>query len=137
MPVPRHCLALFLFLAASAWAAEQPRQLVFDGVLCEHRLALKDLDPALPSDWTGYTHLVIEMKSSSPQRFGLWVHTARGPRRIELQPFGQNVWLRASIPLQYFAGMDKAAHEMHLRGNGHELRLVEPEDLERIIGKLA
>jgi hypothetical protein len=109
---PRHCLVLLLFLAASVWAAEQPRRLVFDGVLCEHRLALKDIDPAMPSDWTGYTHLVIELRTSSPQRFALWVYTADGPRRIEIQPFGQNVWLRASIPLQYLRGMDQAGTDL-------------------------
>jgi hypothetical protein len=105
-------LALFLFLAGSALAADGPRQLFFDGVLCEHRLALKDLDPALPSDWTGYTRLVIELRTSSPQRFALWAYTADGPRRIELQPFGQNVWLRASIPLQYFRGLDQAGTDL-------------------------
>jgi hypothetical protein len=112
MSLPCHCLALLMFAAASALAADGSRQLVFDGVLSEHRLALKDIDPAMPSDWTGYTHLVMEMKASTPQRFALWAYTADGPRRIELQPFGQNVWLRASIPLQYFRGMDKAGTDL-------------------------
>ena len=77
-------LALLLPVAASA--ADLPHQMVFDGVLSEHKIALKDLDAALPSDWTGYTHLVLEMKTSSPQRFGLWAYTADGPHRIEIQP---------------------------------------------------
>ena len=114
MNLPR--MLRFLFLAAllspALRAANEPRKLVFDGVLSEHKLALKDIDSAMPSDWTGYTHLVVEMKTSSPQRFALWAYTADGPRRIELQPFGQNVWLRASIPLQYFNGMDKAGTDL-------------------------
>ena len=114
MSVPRHCLALFWFVAASALAADGPRQLVFDGVLCEHRLLLKDLDPAMPADWTGYTHLVIEMRTTSPQRFGLWAYAADGPHRIEIQPLGQNVWLRASIPLQYFKGHGQVGHRPRL-----------------------
>jgi hypothetical protein len=105
-------LSVAAFLSAVARGADEPRKLVFEGVLSEQRLALKDIDPALPSDWTGYTHLVIEMRTSSPQRFGLWAYTADGPRRIELQPFGQNVWLRASIPLQYFNGMDKSGTDL-------------------------
>ncbi len=117
MSIPRHCRALCLFVAASAFAAAGPRQLVFEGVLCEHRLALKDIDPAMPSDWTGYTHLVIEMRTTSPQRFALWAYTADGPRRIEFQPFGQNVWLRASIPLQYFAGKDKSGTDLASTNN--------------------
>ncbi len=103
---------LFLALVAAAHAASAPRKLVFDGVLSEHRLALKDIDPAMPADWTDYTHLVIEMKTSTPQRFALWAYTADGPRRTEIQPFGQNVWLRASIPLQYFNGMDKSGTDL-------------------------
>jgi hypothetical protein len=97
-------------LAASA--ADATHRLVFDGLLPEHKLALKDIDPQMPSDWTGYTHLVLEMKTSSPQRFGLWAYTADGPRRIEIQPFGQNVWLRASIPLRYFNGMDSSGTDL-------------------------
>ena len=104
---------LWLLLGSSlALASDEPRQLVFDGVLCEHRLALKDLDPAMPADWTGYTHLVIELRTTSPQRFGLWVYAADGPHRLEIQPLGQNVWLRASIPLQYFKGMDKSGTDL-------------------------
>ena len=101
-------VAVFVSVACSlVRGADATHKLVFTGTLSEQKLALKELDPALPSDWTGYTHLVFEMRTSSPQRFGLWAYTVDGPRRIELQPFGQNVWLRASIPLQYFVGMDK------------------------------
>jgi hypothetical protein len=112
-----HPAGVRLFIAAlvgiaSAAAAETARRFTFDGVLAEHRLALREIDPALPADWTGYTHLVIELKTSSPQRFALWAYTADGARRIELQPFGQNVWLRASIPLQYFNGMDKSGTDL-------------------------
>ena len=96
----------------SGRAADAPRRLVFDGVLSEHRLALAELAPGLPSDWSDYTHLVLEMKTSTPQRFGLWAYTSDGPRRIEIQPLGQNVWLRASIPLQYFVGMDKSGTDL-------------------------
>jgi hypothetical protein len=105
-------LLVCLVFATSLRAADTSRTLTFEGVLGEHRLALKDIDPALPADWTGYTHLVIEMKTSSPQRFALWAYTGDGPRRIELQPFGQNIWLRASIPLQYFIGMDKSGTDL-------------------------
>lgn len=103
-----------LLLAAlpSAFAADAPHKLVFNGVLSEHKLALKDIAPDFPTDWSGYTHLVLEIKASTPQRFGLWAYTASGPRRIEMQLFGQNVWLRASIPLQYFYGMDKSGTDL-------------------------
>ena len=106
-----------LIIAADARSAAAPRRLVFDGVLCERRLALRDIDASMPSDWTGYTHLVMEMRTSTPQRFGLWVYTAEGPRRIEIQPFGQNVWLRACVPLQYFKGMDQSGTDLASTNN--------------------
>ena len=103
---------LLAMASAAARGADEARKLVFDGVLCEHKLALKDLGADLPSDWTGYSHLVIELRTSTPQRFALWIYTAEGPRRIEIQPFGQNAWLRASIPLQYFVGMDQSGTDL-------------------------
>ncbi|HVS53487.1 MAG TPA: hypothetical protein VHD62_14120 [Opitutaceae bacterium] len=105
-------IALAAAAASTTRASDTPRKLVFDGVLSEHRLTLAEIDPTLPADWTGYTHLVVEMKTSTPQRFALWIYTADGPRRVELQPFGQNVWLRASIPLQYLVGRDKSGTDL-------------------------
>jgi hypothetical protein len=76
--------------------AQEPIKLTFDGSLSEHKLLLKDLNPALPSDWSDYTHLVMEMKTTSPQRFSIWLYRTNGtPVRVMFHPFGQNVWLRA------------------------------------------
>ncbi|HVT83236.1 MAG TPA: hypothetical protein VHM90_21535 [Phycisphaerae bacterium] len=91
-----------LCMAGSAIAADEVRTLKFEGVLANQRFEAADLK--LPADWSGYTHLVMEMKASTPQRFGLWVHTSEGVRRIEIQPLGQGAWLRASIPLQFLRG---------------------------------
>ena len=105
--------ASFCVLSAMpALAAEDVRKLTFDGVLPEQRLRPQELGTNIPADWTGYTHLVMEMRTSSPQRFGLWVYTADGPRRIEFQPFGAGVWLRASIPLQYLRGRDQSGNDL-------------------------
>jgi len=103
---------MLFFVCARAGADQLPGTLSFDGVLCERKFAIADVTPNLAADWSGYTHLVIEMKTSSPQRFALWVYTADGPRRIEIQPFGQNVWLRASIPLAYLKGMDSSGTDL-------------------------
>jgi len=105
-------LAAAWTLSARPVLAADARKLSFEGVLADARLTLNDLaalSPAgsttdFPTDWTGYTHLVMEMRTSTPQRFGLWVHTADGARRIEIQPFGQNAWFRACVPLEYLRG---------------------------------
>jgi hypothetical protein len=102
---------LFACLPVRARASE-PLKIMFKGVLSEHKFKLNELDASMPSNWSDYTHLVIEMRASSPQRFALWVYTAQGQRRIEIQPFGQNAWLRASVPLQYLLGMDKSGTDL-------------------------
>jgi len=105
-------LWLVVFVNSATVFAQNVRTLAFEGILPEHKITLADIDPAMPSDWTDYTHLVMEMRTSSPQRFALWAYTTNGPRRIEIQPFGQNVWLRACVPLQYFYGMDQSGTDL-------------------------
>lgn len=83
-------------------AAAMPQRVVFEGAgTSEQKWVLKDIDPQLPSDWTGYNFLVLEMKASSPQRFELVLYSGSRTQRRQMQPFA-NVWIRASVPLQYF-----------------------------------
>ena len=103
--------------AAAARALEPPIKVTFADKVSEHKWPLKELDAALPADWSGFGFLVLELRTSSPQRFSLWVHTADGKRRIMLQPFGQNVWLRASVPLQYFRGKDQRGMDLASTNN--------------------
>jgi hypothetical protein len=108
---------LVIFPSPAPSAGSETRRVVFDGVKSEHKWTLKELNPAWPSDWSDWNYLVLEMKTSTPQRFSLWLHTARGPRRIMLQPFGQNVWLRASVPLRYFKGKDQSGFDLASTNN--------------------
>jgi len=48
------------------------RRLEFNGVKSEKRFSLKELNPEMPSDWSPYHYLVIEMRTSTPQRFSIW-----------------------------------------------------------------
>ena len=105
--------SLLILLVSVTSKAQEVRKLTFDGKLSEQKVSLNDFNPALPSDWSVYTHLVLEMKTSSPQRFSVWLSRTNGkPVRVMFQPFGQNVWLRACIPLQYFIGMDKSGNDL-------------------------
>ncbi len=104
-------------LLTSHISAMEPKSVTFQGRISEHKWPLKELDSDLPADWSGYEYLVLEMRTSTPQRFALWLYTTDGPRRIMLQPFGQNIWLRASIPLMHFKGRDKSGHDMASANN--------------------
>jgi hypothetical protein len=103
----RFLLALLMVLfTAIVSNGASVRRVVFEGTLSEHKWALKDLNPDLPSDWSSYNYLVLEFRHSSPQRFFLFVYDKGGPRRVVIQPYGQGVWIRAVVPLKYFQRRD-------------------------------
>ncbi len=105
------------FLTSTALALENPIRVTFKGKVSEHTWTLSQLNSQWPSDWSAYNYLVLEMKTSSPQRFSVWLHTVNGRRRVMFQPFGQNIWLRASIPLQYFRGRDQRGNDLASANN--------------------
>ena len=112
------CTAAMLFcLCTAGFGLEKPVKVTFEGKTAEHKWSLKDLDAQLPSDWSDFNYLVLEIRTTTPQRFSLWLHTANGKRRLMLQPFGQNLWLRASIPLQYFKGRDQKGTDLASASN--------------------
>jgi hypothetical protein len=91
---------VLLMFATVGLAGEQVKRVVFEGTKFEQKWTVGELD--FPSDWSGYEYLVMEIKTSTSQRFFLWVYTKDGPRRVVVHPFGQNVWFRASVPLKFF-----------------------------------
>lgn len=93
------------------------RRFVFDGIWSELRISMKELGLGSPADLSAYSHLVMEMRMSSPQRLLLWVYTTHGLRSMGLIGFGQNAWLRASIPLRYFVGRDSSGFDLASAGN--------------------
>jgi hypothetical protein len=114
------CTAAALLCGCSAGLHEErpaARKVVFKGKVSEHKWTLKELNPQLPCDWSDSSYLVMEIRTSTPQRFSLWVHTSNGKRRLMLQPFGQSVWLRACIPLQYFKGRDQKGTDLASASN--------------------
>lgn len=99
----RRILPVLITIAfgAGAACAALPVHATFTGATSDHTWPLKELDAALPADWTPYDFLVIEFKASSSQRFDLGLEI--GNRRLAktIHPFA-GVWVRASIPLRYY-----------------------------------
>lgn len=87
-----------LLLLSSVLARAESRHVVFDAAGTEQRLAVQELDPALPADWDSFHYLVFEMKASTPQRVRLSIHTADGARSIWFHPFA-GTWIRTVVPL--------------------------------------
>jgi hypothetical protein len=107
-----------LMLVSVPLLSQNILKLAFEGTLSELKFDIKDFSPALPSDWSNFNYLVMEMRTSSPQRFSIWLYRTYGtPVRVMFQPFGQDVWFRASLPLKYFVGMDKSGNDLASANN--------------------
>jgi hypothetical protein len=82
-------------------ASAETNTVTFDKPVSFYKWTLKEINPDLPSDWTGYDFLVIEFRASSNQRFeiGLKMSPKSVSKRIHPYP---GVWVRASIPLRFY-----------------------------------
>jgi hypothetical protein len=99
-------------LALAATANAQTKRMAFEGAQAVQRFELKDLGPEFPADWSAFEYLVMEMRTSTPQRFHLIIKDKTGVRRLGFQPFGQNVWFRAAVPLRLFRGRDQSGFDL-------------------------
>lgn len=105
-------LAGVVLLCALAQTARPAVQTVtFDGAESSHKWALQELNPELPSDWTGYNYLVLELKASSPQRFALTLYSTNLTQTRQLHPLA-NVWIRAAVPLQYYRQPNRTGFDL-------------------------
>jgi hypothetical protein len=94
----------------------QTPRVVFEGTSSEHKWALKELNPDLPSDWSSYEYLVMELRASSPQWFNLRFYTAEAVRTARMHPFS-GAWIRAAVPLRYFTQPVREGFDMASMGN--------------------
>jgi hypothetical protein len=78
----------------------------------EYKWPLKDLNPDLPSDWSSYKFLVMEVKASTAQRFLLRLYTADGVRALRFHQFGGGVWIRAAVPLSHFQSQSQEGQDL-------------------------
>ena len=90
-----------LCLAALSARGADPKTIVFNQTVATQQWTLKELNPDLPSDWTGYDFLVLEFRASSSQRFELGLQTADQLISKRIHPF-PGVWVRAAIPLRFY-----------------------------------
>lgn len=98
----------FLALASMVMA---PQTVVFEGLKAEQRWPLKELNPTLPSDWTGYNYLVLELRASSAQRFSLMLISGTVTQSRQMHPL-PGVWIRAAVPLQYYRQPNRAGFDL-------------------------
>ena len=128
-------LLLLAALAAAvpARSGALPIRATFAGAQQSYHWTLEDLGADLPSDWSEYTHLVLEFRASHSQRFGLGLETDHGRITKRVAPLS-GVWVRASVPLQFFreppgSAIDLAATYNQPRGS-YWINLAAADGLE-------
>ena len=103
-------LMLSVFSAVGCQSAEVIN-VQFEGTRSEHKWELQELNPPLPSDWSDYEFLVLEMRASSPQRFYLSLYSGDLVQSRRIHPLA-NAWIRTAVPLQYYREPNRAGHDM-------------------------
>jgi hypothetical protein len=108
------CLSLFP-------ASGETREIVFDSSkeLSETRIPLVEMGAGTPNDWSGYEALVLELRTSSPQRVRLRVFTGKEPEKfsqvvLQLYP---GAWVRAAIPVSTLTAAPTTGYDMASVGN--------------------
>ncbi len=97
----RAALVLSLLCGTARLVPAATKTVVFDQPVSSLEWTLKEINPELPSDWTGYDFLVLEFRATSSQRFELGLKTPTQHVSKRIHPFA-NVWVRASIPLRFY-----------------------------------
>jgi hypothetical protein len=78
-----------------------PQKASFASDISTAQWPLADFDAQLPVDWSDAEFLVLELRSSTSQRFELGLVSDEGNVSKRIHPLA-NVWVRASIPLRFF-----------------------------------
>ncbi len=76
------------------------------------KIALKDINPDLPTDWTGYNYVVVEFRVSTSQRFFLGFTTAHGYDEVRIHSYVPGQWNRLAIPMIYYSQPPASAIDM-------------------------
>ena len=76
-----------------------------------HEFTLAELGLKGVDNWEDYTYMVLEIKSSTAQRFLLGIHTDNGihEKRTHVLP---QAWVRLCIPLEYYREKPKPASSL-------------------------
>jgi len=93
----KHWIVVLLALGGALAQAETKR-VVFDASGTEQKWAVKDFAPALPADWSGYKFLVLEVKTTTPQRSNCGSIPRTACAGLNMHLF-QGPWIRTVLPL--------------------------------------
>ncbi|HCE47451.1 MAG TPA: hypothetical protein DEQ84_02040, partial [Prevotellaceae bacterium] len=100
----KYTVLLSGFLLSLSLQAEKIHRVVFNPneVITGKKIALKDINPNLPSNWDSFGYVVIEYRISTSQRFHVGFTTDGGYNELRIMSYVPNAWNRFAIPLRFF-----------------------------------
>ncbi|MDR1646166.1 MAG: hypothetical protein LBS05_10185 [Tannerellaceae bacterium] len=105
-------ILVILALLAPAGCDTSPRtfKIKFDSSkeMSGQKFAIRDISPGLPTDWDEYNYVVIEFKSTTPQRFQLGFTTDDGYNELRVMTYVANGWNKLAIPLKFYRELPDA-----------------------------
>ena len=76
------------------------------------KFAIKDISQELPANWDEYNFVVLEMKSSTSQRFQVGFTTETGYNELRVMSYVPNGWIKLAIPLRFYTQLPDAANDI-------------------------
>jgi hypothetical protein len=76
------------------------------------KFAIRDISPGIPSNWDGYNFVVLEFKSTTPQRFHVGFTTETGYNELRVMSYCTNGWNKLAIPLRFYRALPDAAQDL-------------------------
>jgi hypothetical protein len=76
------------------------------------KFAIKDINPGLETDWSKYNFAVLEMKSTTSQRFQVGFTTDEGYNEIRVMSYVPNGWIKLAVPLRFYTQLPDAANDI-------------------------
>ena len=76
------------------------------------KFAIKEITPGIPANWDGYNFVVLEFKSTTPQRFQVGFTTETGYNELRVMSYCANGWNKLAIPLRFYRALPDAAQDL-------------------------
>lgn len=76
------------------------------------KIAIKDITAGLDTDWSHFNFVVLEMMSTTSQRFQVGFTTDEGYNEIRVMSYVPNGWIKLAVPLRFYTKLPDAANDI-------------------------
>ena len=104
----------FVCVSCSRKASVNNIKIQFDSTkkVSGQKFAINDISSGLETDWSNYNFVVLEMMSTTSQRFQVGFTTDEGYNEIRVMSYVPNGWIKLAIPLRFYTQLPDAANDI-------------------------